>query len=76
LCPGGVPSGLRLRGICSTTARRVERLTERALEPAINGPAEFAQFLVRDRQAAERVVKASGLERDSWRPHDARCELV
>jgi tripartite-type tricarboxylate transporter receptor subunit TctC len=37
-------------------------LTKRGLEAAVNGPAAFAEFLQKDRKAAERVVKASDLQ--------------
>jgi tripartite-type tricarboxylate transporter receptor subunit TctC len=37
-------------------------LTKRGLEAAVNGSAAFAEFLQKDRKAAERVVKASDLQ--------------
>jgi tripartite-type tricarboxylate transporter receptor subunit TctC len=38
-----------------------KHLVQRGLEPAVNTPGEFAAFIRRDRQAAERVVRQSGL---------------
>ena len=35
-------------------------LTERGLEPVLNTPEEFRNFLIADRVRAERIVKASG----------------
>jgi tripartite-type tricarboxylate transporter receptor subunit TctC len=38
------------------------QLVQRGLEPAIGSPEAFAAFIKQDRAAAERVVKAAGLE--------------
>jgi tripartite-type tricarboxylate transporter receptor subunit TctC len=67
LAPAGTPRALidRLRGeivsIASEPAFRNRHMLERALEPVINRPEEFRQFLIDDRVRAEKIVKAAGL---------------
>jgi tripartite-type tricarboxylate transporter receptor subunit TctC len=39
-----------------------KHLIQRGLEPVANTPEAFAEYIRRDRQIAERVVKASGLQ--------------
>ncbi len=66
--PAGTPDAAvaKLRdtiaGIVVAPAFMDRHLTQRGLEPAIGTPGEFAVFIKQDRAAAERVVKASGLE--------------
>ena len=65
------PAGLsrpivdKLRGeivrVASESAFRNRHMIERALEPVMNTPEEFRQFLVDDRVRAEKIVKAAGL---------------
>jgi tripartite-type tricarboxylate transporter receptor subunit TctC len=68
LAPAGLPRPLvdRLRNeivaIANEPAFRSRHLIERALEPVLNTPEEFRQFLIDDRVRAEKIVKASGLE--------------
>jgi tripartite-type tricarboxylate transporter receptor subunit TctC len=67
LAPAGTPRALidRLRGeivsIASEPAFRNRHMVERALEPVMNRPEEFRQFLIDDRVRAEKIVKAAGL---------------
>jgi tripartite-type tricarboxylate transporter receptor subunit TctC len=67
LAPAGTPRALidRLRGeivsIASESAFRNRHMVERALEPVMNRPEEFRQFLIDDRVRAEKIVKAAGL---------------
>ena len=42
-------------------AFRKKQFTDRALEPILNTPEEFARFLVADRATSERVVREAGL---------------
>jgi tripartite-type tricarboxylate transporter receptor subunit TctC len=42
-------------------AFRKKQFIDRALEPILNTPEEFARFLVEDRAASGRVVKEAGL---------------
>src|SRR6195256_1935366 len=43
-------------------AFRKKQFVERALEPILNTPEEFARFLIADRAMSERVVKEAGLQ--------------
>ena len=43
-------------------AFRKKQLVDRALEPILNTPEEFARFLVEDRLTSERVVREAGLQ--------------
>jgi tripartite-type tricarboxylate transporter receptor subunit TctC len=67
LAPAGTPRALieRLRGeivsIASEPLFRNRHMVERALEPVMNTPEEFRQFLVDDRVRAEKIVQAAGL---------------
>ena len=51
-----------VRDIASEPSFRAKHLVARGLEPVLDTPAEFAQFLVRDRAEALRVVKDAGLQ--------------
>jgi tripartite-type tricarboxylate transporter receptor subunit TctC len=68
LAPAGLPRPLvdKLRNAIIAAANepafRNRHLIERALEPVLNTPEEFRQFLIDDRVRAEKIVKASGLE--------------
>jgi tripartite-type tricarboxylate transporter receptor subunit TctC len=68
LAPAGLPRPLvdRLRNAIVAAANepafRNRHLIERALEPVLNTPEQFRQFLIDDRVRAEKIVKASGLE--------------
>lgn len=42
-------------------AFRKKQFIDRALEPVLNTPEEFARFLIEDRATSERVVKEAGL---------------
>ena len=48
--------------IASDPAFRQKQFTDRALEPILNTPEEFARFLIEDRATSERVVKEAGLQ--------------
>jgi len=67
VAPAGLPRPIvdKLRGeivrVASEPSFRNRHLVERALEPVMNTPEEFHQFLVDDRVRAERIVKAAGL---------------
>jgi tripartite-type tricarboxylate transporter receptor subunit TctC len=50
------------RDIASEPSFRDKHLVARGLEPVLDTPAQFAQFLVRDRAEALRVVKDAGLQ--------------
>jgi tripartite-type tricarboxylate transporter receptor subunit TctC len=41
---------------------RKKQFIDRALEPILSTPEEFARFLVEDRATSERVVKEAGLQ--------------
>ena len=66
--PIGMPSALvakvatEIRQIASEEAFRNKHLIARGLEPALNTPEAFAQFLRQDRAEALRVVKDAGLQ--------------
>ncbi len=66
--PAGTPNsaiaklGEAMAAVVSIPAFLDRQLVQRGLEPALGTPAEFAAFLKQDRAAAERVVKAAGLE--------------
>jgi tripartite-type tricarboxylate transporter receptor subunit TctC len=51
-----------VRDIASEPSFRDKHLVARGLEPVLDTPAQFAQFLVRDRAEALRVVKDAGLQ--------------
>jgi tripartite-type tricarboxylate transporter receptor subunit TctC len=66
--PAGTPDAIATK-LRDEIARIVEEpsfkdrhIVERGLEPVMNSSAEFASYIRQDRAAAERVVKASGLE--------------
>jgi tripartite-type tricarboxylate transporter receptor subunit TctC len=67
VAPAGLPRPIvdKLRGeivrVASEPAFRNRHMIERALEPAMNTPEEFRQFLIDDRVRAEKIVKAAGL---------------
>ena len=46
--------------IASEPAWRQKNFIDRAIQPAVNTPEEFAQFILRERKIAERIVKESG----------------
>jgi tripartite-type tricarboxylate transporter receptor subunit TctC len=48
--------------IGSDPAFRQKQFVDRALEPILSTPEEFARFLVEDRMTSERVVKEAGLQ--------------
>jgi tripartite-type tricarboxylate transporter receptor subunit TctC len=48
--------------IGNTSAFRQKQFVDRALEPILNTPEEFARFLVADRAMSGRVVKEAGLQ--------------
>jgi tripartite-type tricarboxylate transporter receptor subunit TctC len=66
--PAGTPRPVidklrqEIAAIVSEPAFRDKNLIQRGLVPAINTPEEFAAYIRKDRAAAERVVKASGLQ--------------
>ena len=66
--PAGTPRPMidklrqEIAAIVSEPAFREKNLIQRGLVPAINTPEEFAAYIRKDRAAAERVVKASGLQ--------------
>lgn len=66
--PAGTPRPVmdklrqEIAAIVSEPAFRQKNLIQRGLVPAINTPEEFAAYIRKDRTAAERVVKASGLQ--------------
>jgi tripartite-type tricarboxylate transporter receptor subunit TctC len=68
VAPAGTPKAIidRIRDdvarIGNDPAFRKKQLIDRALEPILNTPEEFARFLVEDRATSERVVKEAGLQ--------------
>jgi tripartite-type tricarboxylate transporter receptor subunit TctC len=46
--------------IAGEPAWRQKNFIDRAIQPAVNTPEEFAQFILRERKMAERIIKASG----------------
>ena len=46
--------------ITSDPAWRQKNFIERAIEPAVNTPEQFTEFIVRERKIAEQIVKESG----------------
>jgi tripartite-type tricarboxylate transporter receptor subunit TctC len=68
LVPAGTPRPIidKLRAtiaaIGNDPAFRQKQFFDRALEPILDTPEEFARFLVANRAAAERVVKEAGLQ--------------
>src|SRR5262249_26529282 len=67
LAPAGIPRPLvdKLRNeivrIGNDPAFRNRHMVERALEPVLNTPEDFRQFLIDDRVRAEKIVEAAGL---------------
>src|SRR5215468_5581499 len=67
VAPAGLPRPIvdKLRGeivrVASEPSFRNRHMIERALEPVMNTPEEFHQFLIDDRARAERIAKAAGL---------------
>jgi tripartite-type tricarboxylate transporter receptor subunit TctC len=67
LAPAGTPRPIidKLRGeivrVASEPSFRNRHMIERALEPVMNTPEEFRQFLIDDRVRAEKIAKAAGL---------------
>jgi tripartite-type tricarboxylate transporter receptor subunit TctC len=67
LAPAGTPKAVidKIRDdvvrIGNEPAFRKKQFIDRALEPILNTPEEFAHFLVEDRAASARVVKEAGL---------------
>jgi tripartite-type tricarboxylate transporter receptor subunit TctC len=51
-----------VRQIASETAFRDKHLVARGLEPVLDSPEEFGQFIKQDRAEAQRVVKDAGLQ--------------
>lgn len=68
LAPAATPPAIlaklhkEIAGIMSDPAFADKHLIQRGLEPVANTPEAFADYIRRDRQIAERVVKASGLQ--------------
>jgi tripartite-type tricarboxylate transporter receptor subunit TctC len=68
VAPAGTPKAIiaKIREdvarIGSDPAFRQKQLVDRALEPILSTPEEFARFLVEDRGTSERVVKEAGLQ--------------
>jgi tripartite-type tricarboxylate transporter receptor subunit TctC len=66
--PTGTPAAVitriaaDVRQIAGEPAFRDKHLIARGLEPVLDTPQEFAQFLARDRAEAQRVVKDAGLQ--------------
>jgi tripartite-type tricarboxylate transporter receptor subunit TctC len=46
--------------IAAEPAWRQKNFIDRAIQPAVNTPAEFSEFILRERKIAERIVKESG----------------
>jgi tripartite-type tricarboxylate transporter receptor subunit TctC len=67
LAPAGTPKPVinKIREdvvrIGNDPAFRKKQFIDRALEPILNTPEEFARFLIEDRATSERVVKEAGL---------------
>ena len=67
LAPAGTPRPIidKLRGeivrVASEPSFRNRHMIERALEPVMNTPEEFRQFLIDDRVRAEKIAKAAEL---------------
>jgi tripartite-type tricarboxylate transporter receptor subunit TctC len=49
-------------------AKFVAYLEKQAVLPAAGTPAEFSQFLERDRQAAEFLIRISNQSREDYKP--------
>lgn len=68
LAPAATPQAIvaklqkEIAGIMSEPTFADKHLIQRGLEPVANTPEAFADYIRRDRQIAERVVKASGLQ--------------
>jgi tripartite-type tricarboxylate transporter receptor subunit TctC len=68
LAPAGTPRPIIEKihadvvGIGNAPAFRQKQFIDRALEPILNTPEEFARFLVADRAMSGRVVKEAGLQ--------------
>ena len=46
--------------ITGEPAWRQKNFIDRAIVPAVNTPEQFAEFIVRERKIAERIVRESG----------------
>jgi tripartite-type tricarboxylate transporter receptor subunit TctC len=68
VAPVGTPKAIvnkirdEVARIGNDPAFRKKQLVDRALEPILNTPEEFARFLVEDRLTSERVVREAGLQ--------------
>jgi tripartite-type tricarboxylate transporter receptor subunit TctC len=68
VAPAGTPKAIvdKIRAdvarIGNDPAFRKKQFIDRALEPILSSPEEFARFLVDDRATSERVVKEAGLQ--------------
>jgi tripartite-type tricarboxylate transporter receptor subunit TctC len=68
VAPAGTPKAIvnKIRAdvacIGNDPVFRQKQFIDRALEPILNTPEEFARFLVEDRATSERVVKEAGLQ--------------
>jgi tripartite-type tricarboxylate transporter receptor subunit TctC len=68
VAPAGTPKAIvnkirdEVARIGNDPAFRKKQLVDRALEPILNTPEEFARFLVEDRLTSERVVREAGLQ--------------
>ena len=66
--PAGMPMPMMqkiaadVRAIVSEPGFRDKNLLQRGLEPVLNTPREFAEYLRQDRASAKRVVDQAGLE--------------
>ena len=68
VAPAGTPKAIidkireDIARIGNEPAFRQKQFIDRALEPILNTPEEFARFLVEDRAMSERVVREAGLQ--------------
>jgi tripartite-type tricarboxylate transporter receptor subunit TctC len=68
LAPSGTPQPAiaklhnEIANIVGNPAFADKHLIQRGLEPAVNTPGEFAEYIRHDRKVADRIVKASGLQ--------------
>ncbi|MBX9823546.1 MAG: tripartite tricarboxylate transporter substrate binding protein [Xanthobacteraceae bacterium] len=66
--PAGTPAAIvtklhdEIAKILNDPSFRDKHMVQRGLEPVVNTPAELQAYLVKDREASGRVVKASGLQ--------------
>jgi tripartite-type tricarboxylate transporter receptor subunit TctC len=67
LAPAGTPKAITERvrkeivEIASDPTFRQRHFTDRGLEPVLNTPEQYAEYLVSDRVRSERIVRESGL---------------